>query len=245
MRVDRAILAVVEVMEENTGSRTRWASGAATSARPGRPTSSWWITCGSMIWWKSNSVVKRLYQALLIGTFLPLCWFAMMAVHELGHVLSAVATGGTIATVVLHPLTISRTDVSSNPHPLLVAWAGPMLGVLLPLAIFLAAKASRFKWAYLVQFFAGFCLIANGAYIGVGSLGGVGDAGDMLGSGSPTWLLWLFGAVTFPSGLYVWNGLGPHFGLGPAAGEVDHRAAYASSLLLVVTLIVELAVSSR
>ena len=31
-------------------------------------------------------IAKRLHQVLLIGTFLPLCWLAMMAVHELGHV---------------------------------------------------------------------------------------------------------------------------------------------------------------
>ncbi len=32
--------------------------------------------------------MKRFAQVLLIGTFLPLCWLAMMAVHELGHVLA-------------------------------------------------------------------------------------------------------------------------------------------------------------
>ena len=40
------------------------------------------------------------------------------------------------------------------------------------------------------------------------------------------WSLWLFGAASLPLGLYLWNGLGPHFGLGTAAGKVDHRAAY-------------------
>ena len=77
----------------------------------------------------------------------------------------------------------------------------------------------------MVQFFAGFGLIANGAYIGVGSFGKIGDAGDILRHGSPIWSLWLFGAACFPLGLYLWNGLGPHFGLGTAAGKVDHRAA--------------------
>src|SRR5208283_5044107 len=32
-----------------------------------------------------SHTMKRLHQALLIGAFLPLCWLAMMAVHELGH----------------------------------------------------------------------------------------------------------------------------------------------------------------
>ena len=40
--------------------------------------------------------MKRLHQVLLIGAFLPLCWLAMMAVHELGHVVGAVATGGRV-----------------------------------------------------------------------------------------------------------------------------------------------------
>ena len=189
--------------------------------------------------------MNRLHQILLIGTFLPLCWLAMMAVHELGHVVGAVATGGKVERVVLHPLTISRTDVSPNPWPLLVVWAGPIVGVLLPLALLLAARKGKLPWAYLVQFFAGVCLIANGAYVGIGSFGKVGDAGDMLKHGSPLWLLWLFGVVTLPLGLYLWNGLGPRFGLGAAAGKVDHRVAYVSCTLLLLTLILEVALSSR
>jgi hypothetical protein len=36
-----------------------------------------------------------------------------------------------------------------------------------------------------------------------------------------------------------------HFGLGTAAGKVDHRAAYGSCGLLLLTLILEVALSSR
>lgn len=189
--------------------------------------------------------MNRLHQVLLIGTFLSLCWFSMMAVHELGHVVGAIATGGRVERVVLHPLTISRTDVSPNPSPMLVVWAGPIIGVVLPLGLLLAARVGRFKWTYLIQFFAGFCLIANAAYIGVGSFGRIGNAGDMLRHESPIWSLWLFGGVSFPFGLYLWNRLGPHFGLGEAAGKVDHRAAYFSCALLLLTVITELALSSR
>ncbi len=187
--------------------------------------------------------MKRLHQVLLIGTFLPLCWLAMMAVHELGHVVGAKVTGGTVERVVLHPLTFSRTDVSPNPSPLVVVWAGPLGGVLLPLALLAVFKAGRIPLAYLVQFFAGFCLTANGAYIVAGSFGGIADAGEMLWHGSPLWCLWLFGAATVPFGLYLWNGLGPHFGLGPAGGKVEHRAAYVSCALLLLTIILDVALS--
>ncbi len=40
--------------------------------------------------------MKRLHEGLLIGSFLPSCWLAMQAVHELEHVVGAVATGGRV-----------------------------------------------------------------------------------------------------------------------------------------------------
>ena len=175
---------------------------------------------------------------------MPLCWLLMQAVHELGHVALTVATGGTVRRVVLHPLAISRTDGFHSLHPLLVVWGGPAVGVVVPLVLLAVCRAAKLKWDYLVQFFAGTCLIANGAYIGLGSFQGVGDAGDLVREGSPIWSLWLFGIVTVALGLYLWNGLGPSFGLGQAAGKVDRRAAYFSGALLLVVVVLEATFSS-
>ncbi|MEZ6046089.1 MAG: M50 family metallopeptidase [Planctomycetaceae bacterium] len=65
---------------------------------------------------------------LIAALLLPASWLSMMIVHEAGHMLSAMLTGGQIEKVVLHPLAISRTDVSPNPHPVWVVWGGPLLG---------------------------------------------------------------------------------------------------------------------
>jgi hypothetical protein len=183
--------------------------------------------------------MPRPHQCVLIVSTLLLSWLGMMAVHEFGHVLGAWATGGTVARVVLHPLTISRTDLTHNPHPLVVVWAGPVVGVALPLLAWLVARAVRWPGAYLPRFFAGFCLIANGAYVGVGSFDRIGDAGDMLRHGSPPWALWLFGAVTAPAGLALWHRLGPHFGLGAGRGVVSVRSAYLCLAVLAVVAAVE------
>ena len=190
-------------------------------------------------------MVKRLEQIVLIATFVGFSWLAMQAVHELGHVLGATATGGKVTTVVLHPCTISRTDVSPNPSPLLVSWAGPIVGVVLPMLAFLVARVGRAPGEFLFRFFAGFCLIANGAYIGVGSFEGIGDAGDMLRHGSQPWQLILFGFVTVPLGLWLWNGLGPSFGLGPAKGVVNRSAVVVSIILCGVLVVVEAVIGSR
>jgi hypothetical protein len=72
-------------------------------------------------------------QMVLITTTILSSWLGVQAVHELGHVAGAWITGGGVAKVVLSPLTISRTDLADNPYPLIVVWAGPIIGSLLPL----------------------------------------------------------------------------------------------------------------
>jgi hypothetical protein len=135
---------------------------------------------------------------------LLVAWLAMQAVHELGHVVGAWLTGGAVKRVVLHPLKISRTDVSPNPRPLLVAWMGPIAGVILP-ALFAAMCRLIRKRSWRLEFFARFCLIANGAYIGVGSFEGIGDASDLLRHGAPRWTLLAFGIACSATGLLVWH----------------------------------------
>jgi hypothetical protein len=181
--------------------------------------------------------MSRAPQAVLIASTLLGSWLGMQAVHEAGHVLAARLTGGVVARVVLHPLTISRTDLAHNPAPLVVVWAGPLFGALVPLLFWAAAALARVPGAFVLRFFAGFCLIANGAYIAVGSFDRIGDAGEMLRFGSPMWLLWLFGLLTVPPGLWLWHGQGEHFGLGRANGSVDRRVA-AISLLACLLLLV-------
>lgn len=184
-------------------------------------------------------------QVILIGSFIPLCWLGMMAVHELGHVVAATLSGGSITQIVLHPFEVSRTDVSPNPMPLFVIWTGPVVGVTLPLATWVTMKWLKSPGDYLVRFFAGFCLVANGAYLGVGSFEGIGDAGDLLRNGAAIWQLWLFGALTVPGGFLLWHRLGVCFGLGEAKGEVESWAAYLSLALFCLIFSVTYFISPR
>ncbi len=189
-------------------------------------------------------MLDRVFQVTLIVSTLALCWLWMMIVHELGHVILAWTCGETVSKVVLHPLLISRTDATHDKHPLLVIWGGPALGSLIPLAGLLAAKFIRFRFVYLCQFFAGFCLIANGAYLGLGCFSNIGDAGDLARAGCPQAVMIVFGIACAPAGLSLWNGLGPHFGLKDPKGKVDRAAALGTLALLVITVIVELLTAS-
>jgi hypothetical protein len=184
--------------------------------------------------------MPRVYQILLILSTLVSAWLGMQAMHEAGHVLGAGLTGGVVERVVLHPLTISRTDLAANPQPLLVVWAGPIFGAIAPLLLWCVAAKCRLPGAFVLRFFAGFCLIANGLYIGIGSFDRVGDCGDMLANGSSPWQLWLFGLLTVPAGLLLWHRQGAHFGLGAAAGKIEPRVAcacFAVALALLIAML--------
>jgi len=188
--------------------------------------------------------VNALRTLLIVSTLLG-SWLGMQAVHELGHVVGAWATGGRVARVVLHPLTISRTDLAENPHPLVVAWAGPLAGVAVPLLMWLLAKAARLPAEFVLRFFAGFCLVANGAYIAIGSLAGIGDAGDLLRHGSPGWSLWLFGVLAVPAGLGLWHQQGRHFGLGTEPDGVRPAVAWTAAIACALLLILGLLSGGR
>jgi hypothetical protein len=54
-----------------------------------------------------------------------------------------------------------------------------------------------------------------------------------------------FGLLCLLTGLFLWHGLGPRFGLGEAKGRVDRRVAVATLILLVVIVLVEILVGSR
>ena len=99
--------------------------------------------------------------------------------------------------------------------------------------------------AFVLRFFAGFCLIANGAYLAIGSIDGIGDAGEMLRHGSAPGQLWLFGAITVPAGLWLWHRQGPCFGLGPAQGQVRAGVALGSLIACVLLLLLGLVVDGE
>src|SRR3954454_8287879 len=96
----------------------------------------------------SRGPVNRLPQVVLIISTVLGSWLGMQAVHEAGHVLGAWLTGGRVARVVLNPLTISRTDLEHNPRPRAVVWAGPLVGVAVPVAMWAAAAAGRLPGAF-------------------------------------------------------------------------------------------------
>jgi hypothetical protein len=146
--------------------------------------------------------MKRLL--LRLATFY-LSWLGMLAVHELGHVMHAILSNGRVIGISFPPLGFSQTFVDPNPHAQFVAWGGPVWGTALPVCILLVWLVVRRRAPVLLWFFTGFCLVCNGAYIGLGWLKRSGDAHDLMREGASLATLILFGVVCVISGLICWH----------------------------------------
>jgi hypothetical protein len=178
-------------------------------------------------------------RTIFLLSLLIAAWLWMQIVHECGHVLGALLTNGIVQHVELHPLTISRTDVQGSTQPLVVIWAGPVVGGVLPLLVWWIAIAARSQAAFLFRFFAGFCLLANGVYLAAGSFDGVGDCGDLLRHGAPIWSLWLFGFITIPPGLWLWHEQGQNFRFRAEGKTISAAISYGTIAFAVVTIVGE------
>jgi hypothetical protein len=171
-------------------------------------------------------MARLLHAAGLLIVF----WYLMMAVHESGHLVATLALGGTVERVILHPLAISQTVRSGSQSPLADCWAGPLLGGVLPVAAWLAARRWWRAAAGELRLFAGFCLLANGVYLGLGWIDRVGDAGEILDDGGSRWSLILFGLVAVASGLLLIDGGQRTLGFGAQARTITRRRAAAMAI---------------
>ena len=154
-----------------------------------------------------NQMNKPQVALGIVAAFLS--WYGMMAVHEVGHCLGAIATGAKVDAVVIPPVGISRTDFSGSTWPVVAVWAGPVFGALAPLVLLAPLGFVGRRMGHVLRFFVGFCLVANGAYIGGGAFLPAGDCRELLRHGASPWQLVAFGLVATGSGLYVWHRMGP------------------------------------
>jgi hypothetical protein len=133
-------------------------------------------------------------------------WLAMMAVHELGHVIHAWLSGGRIVSVSVPLVGFSQTIVQPNPREHFVVWGGPLWGVTIPLIGCGVFRIVRGRVPDVWRFFTGLCLVANGAYVGIGWLiAGGGDAHDLLRLGTRRDVMIAFGAACVALGLWCWH----------------------------------------
>lgn len=123
----------------------------------------------------------------------------MTFTHESGHLIGGMICGATLTDFDLAPWRMPYSLHSPDPHPLITLWAGPILGVAIPLAI---AGVSQRRW---VWFIGDFCLIANGSYLALAWLSGDRflDTPRLLDAGTHPAIIVVYCVLTIGIG-YVW-----------------------------------------
>jgi hypothetical protein len=104
----------------------------------------------------------------------------------------------------------------------------------------LIVKIASFAVIPFARFFAGFCLVANGVYLGMGAWTGDGDAGDLLRAGAQIWHLVLFGISATSCGFGLWHGQGTTFGFNGQQEQITTQAVIAVAGVLAITMTLEL-----
>jgi hypothetical protein len=149
----------------------------------------------------SAGAQRMLLNLIVLGLAVCACWWWMMIVHELGHVVHGAVSGGRIERVVVPLVGFSRTDLSRNPHPVFVAWGGFVWGVGLPVVGWAACAIIKARVRLGLECFAVFCLIANGAYMATALGSPVGDVEDIVSAGGTSWPLTVGGLSAMLAGL--------------------------------------------
>jgi len=148
----------------------------------------------------------RQLKILLLAS---LCsWYGMMTFHEVGHVIVAWSSGAEIVEVSIPLLGFSHTVVKNDPNPLWTAWAGALGGAGTALFVLLVTVRFPRRARHIVLYMAGFSLVANGLYLGVGLLYRAGDCEVLLRLGAEPSQLLLFGLTSTGMGLMCWHRMG-------------------------------------
>ena len=180
---------------------------------------------------------RRVKAGFLITAWLPFCWLTMQLLHELGHLGAAWRQGVEVVQFHFGLLTVSHTMLDeagqSQATVLAVTWAGPIAGMILPLAIWGVVVLFRFREAFLARFLAGFCLVANGCYLLCGPADGYADTGVLLANGAMRWHLVVVGILGIVLGFLLWNRQGSHFGIGQTSHPIRLQSIAVSVICLV------------
>lgn len=137
-----------------------------------------------------------LRRSLPLTGWLVVAWCVMTLTHELGHIVCGLSCGGRLVSFELRPWRLPHSLFAPDPCPLIRLWGGPLLGVLIPLAL---AWSIRRTAAWLV---AHFCTLSNGLYLAAGwaSGGRFLDTAELLQHGAHPAAIMLYCIVTISIG---------------------------------------------
>ncbi len=171
--------------------------------------------------------MKTFQRCLIVLGAFVFAYNAGNLIHEFGHGINVLATGGSIGRISISPLSWSYISYAGGGEARATTWGGFLWETILPLLIFLGLwciKSRASFWALLLAMVA---LATTAIYMLVGAFLDIGDAGFLVRVGLPTWPFVAIGAGLLLLCLLLALPLGTLLGIGRG------RCSFAKTCLIV------------
>lgn len=149
---------------------------------------------------------------LLIGGF-AIAYNIAIALHEFGHTIAVVFSGGQIKEYVLNPFSWSWNLGQNVSNIIFTAWGGVTFGLLFALIPLLLIFKIRTTWfVFLCKLIAACALMINGIYLLAGTLLNFGDGGELARLGISPTIIIILGVTYLLISMAFWSNLQYHLG---------------------------------
>lgn len=139
-----------------------------------------------------KSRVKRLQQMLIVLGIFVFSYNLGNLIHESGHALNAVLTGGSLNKITMSPLSWCYTWTSGG-NRIFVIWGGFLWQTIIPIVLLFLCFKSRI--ALYALFLALVSFAESGIYMIAGAAAGIGDGGSLVKLGTPPFILITVGGI--------------------------------------------------
>jgi|ERR1043166_148892 hypothetical protein len=123
--------------------------------------------------------------------------------HECGHLLSGILSGGRALGLTSHPFSWSMARVADCRHPQFMTWGGILWSGLLGLIIFIFSYPSRSIVLFPILLTSSLLILVNGVYFTTGTLIRAGDPADLMEYGVGAPVLLVIGCACLLAGSYA------------------------------------------
>jgi hypothetical protein len=139
--------------------------------------------------------MKTFQKCLIVMGISVFAFNASTIVHELGHALTVIATGGKFGFIEVTPFSWSYAHYIFAPEPMATSWGGILWSVIFGLLAFFVPWVAKSRLSFIGVLLAISSLAGEGTYLLVGTVFHVGDPASLLGQGVPPLALIVIGSL--------------------------------------------------
>jgi hypothetical protein len=160
---------------------------------------------------------KDFRQAIFVFGSLCFSIVASTILHESGHALATLLTGGKISSLVINPLGWSYVVYESSilPQPLFTAWGGILFSTIASIILLWIALQFQNPYWVFIGFVGIFILLSNGMNFMMGLIYSTGDPALLYEYGVPIWIILLVGCLSAFGGVLLAILFQPFIGITP------------------------------